>query len=104
MPIRHADAHLSNGIRLHVASSGDAGNKLILFIHGFPEFWYAWRHQIPALAAAGYRVVAPDLRGYGASAMPTTGTVLTSFSAARPGSPKPQPARQAPPRPINPGA
>jgi pimeloyl-ACP methyl ester carboxylesterase len=42
----------------------------VILLHGFPEFWYAWRHQIPALAAAGFRVVAPDLRGYNLSERP----------------------------------
>jgi pimeloyl-ACP methyl ester carboxylesterase len=43
---------------------------LVILIHGFPESWYSWRHQIPALAAAGYRVAAPDVRGYGGSDKP----------------------------------
>jgi pimeloyl-ACP methyl ester carboxylesterase len=43
---------------------------LVVLLHGFPEFWYSWRHQIPALAAAGFRVLAPDLRGYNRSAKP----------------------------------
>jgi pimeloyl-ACP methyl ester carboxylesterase len=52
-----------NGIRMHVAESG-TGVPLIL-CHGFPHLWYSWRHQIPVLAEAGWRVLAPDLRGYG---------------------------------------
>src|SRR5688500_2610176 len=44
---------------------------VVVLLHGFPEFWYAWRHQIPALADAGYRVVAPDLRGYNTSDKPS---------------------------------
>jgi pimeloyl-ACP methyl ester carboxylesterase len=49
----------------------EAGSgPLVVLLHGFPEFWYSWRHQIPALAAAGYRVVAPDLRGYNLSEKP----------------------------------
>ncbi|KAA8548954.1 hypothetical protein F0562_000638 [Nyssa sinensis] len=52
-----------NGITMHVAEKGQG--PLVLFIHGFPELWYSWRHQIVFLAAHGYRAVAPDLRGYG---------------------------------------
>src|SRR3954470_9700082 len=55
----------TNGIRLRVALAGSG--PLVVLIHGFPESWYSWRHQIPALAAAGYRVAAPDVRGYGGS-------------------------------------
>jgi len=58
----------TNGINLHVAEAGEG--PLVLLIHGFPELWYSWRHQIPALAAAGYHVVAPDVRGYGDSDKP----------------------------------
>lgn len=43
------------------------GPRVVVFIHGFPEAWYSWRHQMTALAAAGYRTIAPDLRGYGLS-------------------------------------
>jgi pimeloyl-ACP methyl ester carboxylesterase len=57
-----------NGITLHVAEAG-AGPTVVL-LHGFPELWYSWRHQLPALAAAGYHAVAPDLRGYGESSRP----------------------------------
>ncbi|KAG0500048.1 hypothetical protein HPP92_000120 [Vanilla planifolia] len=52
-----------NGIKMHIAEKGDG--PVVLFIHGFPELWYSWRHQILSLAAHGYRAVAPDLRGYG---------------------------------------
>lgn len=58
----------ANGIRMHVAEAGTG--PLVLLCHGFPELWYSWRHQIDALAAAGYRVVAPDQRGYGGSDRP----------------------------------
>ena len=58
-------------VRLHyVERSGDRGAPLVVLLHGFPEFWYSWRHQLVALADAGYRVVAPDLRGYGRSDKP----------------------------------
>ncbi|GAA3787235.1 alpha/beta hydrolase [Streptomyces phyllanthi] len=57
-----------NGIRLHVAERGEG--PLVVLLHGFPECWYSWRHQFGPLAAAGYRVVAPDQRGYGRSDHP----------------------------------
>jgi pimeloyl-ACP methyl ester carboxylesterase len=57
-----------NGIRLHWVEQGEG--PLVVLLHGFPEFWYAWRHQIPSLAAAGFRAVAPDLRGYNLSDKP----------------------------------
>jgi pimeloyl-ACP methyl ester carboxylesterase len=53
----------TTGIRLRVAMAGEG--PLVILIHGFPEGWYSWRHQIPVLADAGYRVAAPDVRGYG---------------------------------------
>jgi soluble epoxide hydrolase / lipid-phosphate phosphatase len=52
-----------NGIRMHTAELGDG--PAVILCHGFPELWYSWRHQIPAIAAAGFRVIAPDLRGFG---------------------------------------
>jgi pimeloyl-ACP methyl ester carboxylesterase len=58
----------TNGIRLHVAEAGDG--PAVVLCHGWPETWYSWRHQIPALAAAGFRVLAPDMRGYGRSDRP----------------------------------
>lgn len=54
-----------NGVRLHVVEEGEG--PLVIFVHGFPELWYSWRFQLPALAAAGYRAVAIDQRGYGRS-------------------------------------
>lgn len=59
----------SNGITLRIAEMGESG-PLILLAHGWPESWYSWRHQIVALANAGYRVVAPDMRGFGESEAP----------------------------------
>lgn len=56
-----------------MAECGAADDPLVLFLHGFPEFWWAWRHQLPVVAAAGYRAVAMDLRGYGASDKPPRG-------------------------------
>ena len=57
-----------NGINLHWVEAGEG--PLVVLLHGFPEFWFSWRNQIPALAEAGYRVVAPDLRGYNESDKP----------------------------------
>ncbi|MFH5798736.1 alpha/beta fold hydrolase [Haladaptatus sp. CMAA 1911] len=68
MPELTHDEAVVNGVRLHYIQSGDG--PLVLLLHGFPEFWYSWREQIPALAAAGYHVVAPDMRGYNASEKP----------------------------------
>jgi pimeloyl-ACP methyl ester carboxylesterase len=58
----------ANGIRLQLAEQGSG--PLVLLCHGFPESWYSWRHQLKALAEAGYRAVAPDMRGYGDSDRP----------------------------------
>jgi pimeloyl-ACP methyl ester carboxylesterase len=58
----------TNGIRLHVAEQGQG--PLVILCHGFPECWYSWRYQLGALAKAGFRAVAPDLRGYGQSDRP----------------------------------
>jgi len=59
-----------NGVALHCVTAGPEDGDLVVLLHGFPEFWYSWKHQIPALVDAGYRVVAPDLRGYNRSAKP----------------------------------
>jgi pimeloyl-ACP methyl ester carboxylesterase len=58
----------TNGIELNIAEAGEG--PLVLLLHGFPESWYSWRHQLPALADAGYHAVAPDMRGYGKSDKP----------------------------------
>lgn len=58
----------ANGIRVHIAEQGEG--PLVLLCHGFPESWYSWRHQLAALAAAGFRAVAPDMRGYGQTERP----------------------------------
>jgi pimeloyl-ACP methyl ester carboxylesterase len=58
----------TNGINMHLAEAGEG--PVVLLVHGFPELWYSWRHQLPALAAAGYHAVAPDVRGYGDSDKP----------------------------------
>ncbi|GAA4692578.1 alpha/beta hydrolase [Pseudonocardia yuanmonensis] len=59
-----------DGARLHVVEDGPPDGPVVVLSHGFPELAYSWRHQIPALAAAGYRVLAPDQRGYGRSSAP----------------------------------
>src|SRR5438067_7388436 len=66
---RHAMVS-TNGIRLHVVESGPEDGPPVILLHGFPEFWYGWRHQIGPLADAGFRVLAPDQRGYDASEKP----------------------------------
>jgi pimeloyl-ACP methyl ester carboxylesterase len=60
----------TNGVRLHVLLAGDPSGKPVLLLHGFPEFWIGWRHQIPALVDAGFRVIVPDQRGYNLSQHP----------------------------------
>ncbi len=57
-------------VHLHIAEAGPADGPLVVFLHGFPEFWWSWRHQLDAFAAAGFRAVAPDLRGYHLSDKP----------------------------------
>src|SRR5262245_44686155 len=66
--LRHRTIDASAG-RLHLVEQGTG--PLVLLVHGFPESWYSWRHQLPALAAAGYRAVALDVRGYGRSSKPS---------------------------------
>lgn len=66
-PTHHTET--VNGIALHWVEQGHG--PVILLLHGFPEFWYSWRHQIDPLTAAGFRVVAPDMRGYNLSAKPS---------------------------------
>jgi pimeloyl-ACP methyl ester carboxylesterase len=67
----------SNGIRLNIAEQGN-GPPVIL-CHGFPESWYSWRHQLTALAAAGFHAIAPDMRGYGKSDRPEAIDQYTIF-------------------------
>jgi pimeloyl-ACP methyl ester carboxylesterase len=61
------------GLRMHVVEAGPPDGDPVLLLHGWPQHWYQWRHQIPALAGAGYRVIAPDLRGFGRSEAPPGG-------------------------------
>ena len=77
-PWTHRDVS-ANGIRLHVAEAGDG--PLVVLLHGFPQFWWMWRHQLTGLADAGYRAVAPDLRGYGASDKPPRGYDSVTLAA-----------------------
>src|SRR6202163_247840 len=67
----------TNGIRMHLAEQGEG--PLVLLCHGFPESWYSWRHQLSALAAAGFRAMAPDMRGYGKSDAPEAIDQYTIF-------------------------
>src|SRR5215470_2686238 len=67
----------TNGIKMHIADQGEG--PLVVLCHGFPESWYSWRHQLPALAGAGYRVVAPDMRGYGQTDAPADAHAYTQL-------------------------
>jgi pimeloyl-ACP methyl ester carboxylesterase len=78
--IRHRTLEV-NDISMHVAETGpEMGSKgTVLFLHGFPELWYSWRHQMEHLAARGYHCVAPDLRGYGGTTAPPDVGSYTAF-------------------------
>ena len=67
MTIKHRNIQ-TNGINMRIAEAGEG--PLVIMCHGFPESWYSWRHQIEALAEAGYHAVAPDQRGYGKTDKP----------------------------------
>ena len=69
MSLEHRQVELE-GIHLHIVEDGPTEGQAILFLHGFPEFWYSWRHQLSFFADAGYRVIAPDQRGYNLSDKP----------------------------------
>ncbi len=73
----------ANAARFHVAIGGpdDRDAPLVVLLHGFPQYWYAWRHQLTALASAGYRVAAMDLRGSGASDKPPQGYDVPTLAA-----------------------
>ncbi|WP_454296293.1 alpha/beta fold hydrolase [Salana multivorans] len=71
----------ANGCRFHVATAGEDDAPLVVLLHGFPQTWYAWRAQIPALAEAGWRVAAMDLRGFGSSDKPPRGHDTRSLAA-----------------------
>lgn len=68
-PLEH-DYIRTNGISLHVVQAGPVEGQPLLFLHGFPEFWYGWRGQIDFFAQSGYRVIIPDQRGYNLSEKP----------------------------------
>ena len=74
--IRHRRIPL-NGIEMHVAEQGDG--PLVLMCHGWPELWYSWRHQLKALSEAGFRAVAPDMRGFGQTSAPQDVAAYTIF-------------------------
>ncbi len=67
----------ANGINIYLAEAGEG--PLVLLCHGWPESWYSWRHQLGALAEAGYRAVAPDMRGYGETDRPEAIEAYTIF-------------------------
>jgi pimeloyl-ACP methyl ester carboxylesterase len=69
--MRFARRIASGGVALNVAEAGPEDGRPVLLLHGFPEFWFGWRYQIGTLAAAGYRVIVPDQRGYNLSDKPT---------------------------------
>jgi pimeloyl-ACP methyl ester carboxylesterase len=70
LPSAESTRHTVNGVDLHVVTAGDPSNPMVVLLHGFPDFWYGWRHQVPALVDAGYRVLVPDQRGYNLSDRP----------------------------------
>ncbi|GII53705.1 hydrolase [Planotetraspora thailandica] len=76
-PWTHREVH-AGGNRFHVVEAGEG--PLILLLHGFPQFWWTWRHQLVSLPAAGYRAVAVDLKGYGASDKPPRGYDLPTLA------------------------
>jgi len=69
IPLEHDRVSVGE-VTLHVVRAGPEDGTPVILLHGFPEFWYGWRHQIPALALAGYRVIVPDQRGYNTSDKP----------------------------------
>src|SRR5881394_2011234 len=76
--LREGYAEVGDDVRLHYVEAGEG--PLVVLLHGFPEFWYGWRLQIAPLVAAGFRVVAPDLRGYNLSSKPDD---VADYSAAK---------------------
>src|SRR4029077_3353058 len=76
MEVRHRTVS-TNGINMHIAEAG--AGPLVVMCHGFPESWYSWRHQLAALAEAGFHAVAPDMRGYGQTDSPEAIDQFTLF-------------------------
>ncbi|XP_058188358.1 uncharacterized protein LOC131305036 [Rhododendron vialii] len=74
--IKHSTVFV-NGINMHVAEIGDG--PPVLFLHGFPDLWYTWRHQMLSLSSRGYRAIAPDMRGYGDTDAPPSAASYTAF-------------------------
>jgi pimeloyl-ACP methyl ester carboxylesterase len=68
--VTHRFVDVGSGFTMHIAEAGPRTGPLVVLLHGFPECWYSWRHQLAALAEAGYHVVAPDQRGYGRTGAP----------------------------------
>src|SRR5258708_34746233 len=77
--IKESDVDV-NGISLHVTEQGEG--PAVLFCHGFPDTSYTWRRQMTAIASAGYRAIAPDMRGYGRSSAPADATLYTPLHTA----------------------
>jgi len=75
--IKHSTLFV-NGINMHIAEIGD-GPQAVLFLHGFPDLWYTWRHQMLSLSSLGYRAIAPDMRGYGDTDAPPSAASYTAF-------------------------
>lgn len=80
-PWTHRDV-AANGARFHIAEMGEG--PLVLLLHGFPQFWWTWRHQLPALADAGFRAVAMDLRGVGGSDRTPAATTPPTWRSTSP--------------------
>jgi pimeloyl-ACP methyl ester carboxylesterase len=78
--VRHSFVPV-NGFRMHVAEAGASDGPVVVCLHGWPQSWWIWRHLMPVLAGAGYRVIAPDLRGHGWSETPAGGYEKSQFAA-----------------------
>ncbi|HUO01081.1 MAG TPA: alpha/beta hydrolase [Bradyrhizobium sp.] len=78
--IKHGIADIEPGVRIHYVVSGQ-GSRTVVLLHGFPQTWWAWRHVIPKLSDAGFRVIAPDYRGAGHSSHPLSGYDKRSMAA-----------------------